>query len=180
MAAAHLGLEHTTLDQYMISTWGQHAEQAWKWVDPWPDQFSCLDPQKPQGMRQPNFIHLASNFKAPHPSKEWMFHKGHVPADILDCGSPLIIESPDNLRDISNGYIARQSAWVLCHTVSKLNRVLLAYKEKFCPDGFESRKLVRLIQDKTKDVHCDYKTQKWCYPLAQIEGLPDNWRDELE
>lgn len=174
MAAAHLGLEHTILDQYMVSTWAEHPEQANRWIDDWPSM-QCLDPQQPSGSHQPNFIHLASNFKAPA-TKEWMFHKGHVPGMFLDCNTPLIKDAPDDLWTISTGYQAKQSAWVLCHTVSKLNRVAIDYKEKFCPSGYEKRKLVRLIQDKTKDEHCDVRKEKWCYPLAQIEDLPDDWR----
>merc|ERR1712130_1049401 len=109
-----------------------------------------------------------------------MFHKGHVPADILSCDTPLIMESPDNLWEISkDDYRTKMSAWVLCNTVSRLNKVLTLYKSKFCPNGFEKRKLVRLIQYKTKDRYCNKRRDKWCWPLCQIEGLPDNWRDTL-
>jgi len=173
MAAAHLKLEHVILDNYMISTWGQQ-DQAYPWIDAWPE-LSCLKPIVPEGSKSPEFIHLASNFKAPE-SMEWMFHKGHVPGKILACDSPLIIESPDDVWTRSKKSTTKQAAWVLCHTVSILNRVLVAYKEKFCPAGFETRKLVRLIQSKTMDQGCKEMEDKWCYPLAQIEGLPENWR----
>jgi len=167
IAAAHLRLHHTTLDQYMISTWEGNEGQAFEWVDKFTD-LSCLKPQHSAGQLLPNFIHLASNFKAPE-SQEWMFHKGHVPARILECDSPLIKESPDNLWKISTKRDTKRQAWVLCHTVSILNRMLLEYKEKFCDGKFEKRKLVRLIQDKTQDLGCNEKKDKWCYPLAQIE-----------
>ena len=177
IGAAHLELHHTILDNYMISTWGRTG-QAYQWVDAW-RSMSCLNPKPSRYDKFPTFIHLASNFKAPE-SKEWMFHKGHVPADILSCDSPLLVESPDDLFNISPHTNHRnQHAWVLCHTVSKLNEVLLRYKRKFCAPGFEQRKLVRLIQKKTKDKRCSQSRDKWCYPLAQIEGLPDNWRDTL-
>jgi len=177
MAAAHLGLHHVILDNYMISTWG-NQDQAYPWIDSWPD-LSCKNPSLPEGSKSPEFIHLASNFKAPE-SQNWMFHKGHVPAKILACDSPLIIESPDDVWRLSKKTTTKQAAWVLCHTVSILNRVILAYKEKFCPSGYETRKLVRLIQTKTLDQGCSEMEDKWCYPLAQIEGLSTNWRQSLK
>lgn len=171
MAAAHLQLEHTLLDQYMLSTWGGPIGQAWPWTDIWPEM-SCLNPQTPAGHRGPNYIHMASNFKAPK-SKEWMFHKGHVHGDILECDAPLIVDAPDALWFVSEDVLTKQSAWILCHIVERLNKVALEYKQKFCPPGYETRKLVRLIQSKTKDRRCNEKTDKWCYPLAQIEGITD-------
>ena len=57
-------------------------------------------------------------------------------------------------------------------------QVLRLYKRKFCPGGYEKRHLVRLVQDKTRDQGCDERHDKWCYPLAQIEGLPDDWREQ--
>merc|ERR1711871_1850692 len=115
MAAAHLGLRHEQLDHYMISTWG--AGESHRWLNKWTGLGQCSDPrpQKPED-QSPPFIHLASNFKAPS-SKEWMFHKGHVPADILDCDVPFIIESPDDVFDVSREVKTKTSAWVMCHAV---------------------------------------------------------------
>ena len=179
ISAAHLKLHHTILDQYMVSTWSHRpAEkgQAWPWLDAWFEApIKCTDPTPPPGAKYPNFLHLASNFKAPD-SKEWMFHKGHVPPDILDCNTPMIIESPDNIVDISQAHKTKVSGWVLCHTVRALNRLLREYKEKFCKSGYEKRQLVRLIQSKRLDRACNERRDKWCYPLAQIENLPKDWR----
>jgi len=177
IASAHLGLKHTILDHYMISVWGNRGE-AYDWIDAWPS-LSCRNPVEPPGHRSPIFLHLASNFKAPGEKGPWMFHKGHVPAKILDCDMPLIVEAPDDTWEVSRDRTRRQHAWVLCHTISKLNHVLLMYKQKFCPEGFEERKLIRLIQSKTLDVGCSERRDKWCFPLAQIERLPKGWRDEL-
>ena len=71
------------------------------------------------------------------------------------------------------------TAWVMCNTVAHLNQVLITYKRKFCPGGkFERRKLIRLIQSKKKDRRCSESKDIWCWPLAQIEGLPDGWREQ--
>jgi len=189
MSSAHLGLKHTTLDHWMISTWSNRKSgggEAFEWVNAW-DQMSCRNPPPSvPGKKKPTFIHMASNFAS---LDLWMFHKGHVPAGILSCGEPLIAEPPDDLFDrvvderaTSGGKShleTLQSTWVLCHIISTLNRVLMEYKTKFCPVGFEQRKLVRLIQHKTKDRRCNEKRDKWCYPIAQIDGLAVNWRDSL-
>jgi hypothetical protein len=182
MASAHLGLEHTIVDHHMISTWGRSG-QSYQWVDKW-EELSCRDPESSFAknnprQKSPTFIHMASNFKAPK-SKEWMFHKGHVPADILSCSVPSIKEAPDNLWSVipasgspgcgGDCEDAKQSAWILCNTVARLNSVLDMYKSRFCPGGkYERKKTVRLIQDKNRDVNCDWRKQKWCWPLAQIE-----------
>ena len=63
---------------------------------------------------------------------------------------------------------------------AKLNQVATLYKQKFCTGKkIENRHLVKLIQDKTKDKNCDDRKDKWCFPLAQIDGLPDDWREKL-
>jgi len=178
IGSAMLDLRHTTLDHYMISTWGSHGE-SFPWVDQW-SQLSCSNPVANAGEKSPVFVHMASNFKAPDPDKgPWMFHKGHVPANILDCDTPLLVEAPEDIWSVTSGKQNKQRAWVLCNIVSRLNRVLTMYKQKFCPVGFEQRKLVRLIQSKTKDRGCSERRDKWCFPLAQIEGLALNWRENL-
>lgn len=182
IAAADLDLKHTTLDHYMISTWG-HTGQAYSFVEEF-EQMSCSNPSKdysPSTAHWPVFIHLASNFKAfDETEDEWMFHKGHVPGNILDCDMPLIVAPPENLFDLNRedeSIKVHQKAWVVCNTISRLNSILLKYKEKFCPAGYETRELVRLIQHKTVDRGCSQTKDKWCFPLAQIEGLPENWRE---
>lgn len=61
--AMHLGLRHTTLDHYMVSTHGRTG-QGFEFIDAW-ESMSCLHPQRPHGKHVPVFIHMASNFKAP-------------------------------------------------------------------------------------------------------------------
>ena len=171
MAAAHLGLRHVQLDQYMVSTWGGGEGQ--RWIENL-DSYSCRNPAANNIKRLPNFIHLASNFKAPE-SKEWMFHKGHVPADILACGTPLIKEAPDDLYAQSKSKNRKQCAWVICETVRTINRVASTYKQMYCDEGeaVETRKMVKLIQSKTRDRGCSQSRDKWCYPLAQVEEPDD-------
>eukprot|EP00924_Labyrinthula_sp_SR-Ha-C_P004415 maker-scaffold_89-snap-gene-0.10-mRNA-1 protein AED:0.19 eAED:0.19 QI:34/1/1/1/1/1/2/177/589 len=202
IAAADLDLKHVIHDQYMISTWG-HSGQAYKFLDEF-QEMSCSAPEGTENMVWPNFIHYASNFKAFIPPEkltpeelkltsekdgwiEYMFHKGHVPGEILDCGTPLIIEPPDELfnwvkKENYEGFKGSetnyQKAWVVCNVLSRLNNMLKEYKSMFCrEESVEDRPLIRLIQKKNKDRSCSPRRDKWCYPLAQIEGLDEGWRD---
>lgn len=110
-----------------------------------------------------------------------MFHKGHVPPNVLDCDVPLIVEPPSDLYRKSTSIEAKSQAWILCHILARFNQVLKAYKEQYCyPTGYEQRNLVRLVQDKTD--YCNQKEDKWCFPLAEIRGInppgetPGAWR----
>jgi hypothetical protein len=125
IASAHLGLEHTVLDQFMISAWmygGSEKGQAWPWLAQWKEQHisgehrvSCANPVPGPGQKVPTFIHLASNFEGPEIDEgEWQFHKGKVPPDILECSVPLLISAPDDLYDLSySHYKTDISAFVI-------------------------------------------------------------------
>jgi hypothetical protein len=172
IASAHLKLEHTIVDHHMVSTWNGGGE-GFPFIDAW-NTMSCRNPANDVSASQklPTFIHMASNFKAPA-NEQWMFHKGHVPADLLHCGTPLIKESPDDLWSVvpKSDSHHKRSAWILCNIVSRINKQTVMYKERFCPGGkFENQKIVRLIQMKTRDRGCNWKQTKWCWPLAQIES----------
>ena len=51
---------------------------------------------------------------------------GHIPATIMDCDSPFLLEAPDNTWVVSDpeqkGNFGRESAWVMCNTVARLNQ----------------------------------------------------------
>jgi len=193
VAAAHLGLRHTLLEHYMVSNPDKPGE-GWDWVDPFVDKnLNCNSPESLLGQNLaghrplPSIVHLAHNFKAPVDTgwpSEWMFHKGHVPEDIFACGTPLIKEAPADLLTVSTKadllaqntkptrpHLRARSAWILCNVVSRLNAVILKHKTKFCKAGFETRKLVRLIQSKQSDQRCRPGVDKWCWRLAEIEDL---------
>ena len=200
MASAELDLNHTTVLHHMISspdtalgTFNLRLNNLNGKVD-----FNCADPDGSLAAHPdqdeirnslPTFLHYASNFAAPEPGypKEWMFHKGHIPSNILDCNTPFVLVAPASTWAVASDKCTRDGryykyckigAWSMCTAIQKINQVLKTYKSKFCP-AYEQRHLVRLVQRKTKDIGCKQSGTDaafWCWPLAQIEGLPDDWR----
>merc|ERR1740117_1384326 len=209
IASAALGLRHTLIDSFMVSdiitgNLGTTAREGWKWVDPLlSHDLDCNDPdallgkklpanKKLPAKQLPNFIHMAHRYVAPVDKgssgnwpDEWSFAKSHVPADILECGVPLLRAPPaDLLRQSRTNKDRSRDAWMQCNIVSRLNQAALDYKRKFCPEGeFDGRKLVRLMEHRSgwgasKDNYCrlekDWGAEKqdlWCWANAQVEGV---------
>jgi len=170
IGAAHLGLKHTMVDMYMVSSPTTYSGEGFEFVDRW-SNLSCEKPLPKVGERYPVAIRMAQNFKAPDIDHgPHMFHKGHVPAEILECDTPLLKLPPDDLWRVSEGAPTKRAAWLVCHIHARINEAVLDYKKSFCPTGFEQRKLVKLIRGKPQDHKCTAGS-KWCFPLAQIEGL---------
>ena len=191
MASAELDLNHTTVVHHMLSSPDPEGDANFNVrLDKWIGKVtvSCADPEgtraawdgHPDQLPLPTFLHYASNFGAPvsgYPD-EWMFHKGHIPSDILSCSTPYIKVAPDdtwekspnvcNSRDAP--YImCKISAFAMCTAIQKINQVLKLYKSKFCP-AYETRHLIRLVQGKTRDAGCisnGDKADVWCWSVGK-------------
>jgi len=78
-----------------------------------------------------------------------MFHKGHVPHNILECTVPILKAPPNDIFDIQTTVTARRQAWILCQGTSLTNQMLHAYKKKFCPpEKANLERKVRLLEMK--------------------------------
>lgn len=170
MGAANLGMPHTKLEQYMVSETGAWGE-GWKFVDGWGTTMSCDNPQKPAGAKSPNFLHFAHNYHTDDGrGNRFMWHKGHMPSNILDCKTPILKQPPDDFFNTQKNTKERRMAWMMCNLYSRMNKMLVAYKSKFCKDDeINIEKRVRLIQRKT--LPCP-KDKRLCWPLAQLEDAP--------
>lgn len=166
MGAANLGMPHTKLEQYMVSAVDAYGE-GWKFVDDW-GQMSCHNPKKPAGKRSPNFLHFAHNYHTDDSDgRRWMWHKGHMPSNILECDMPILKQPPDNFYNSQRDNKAKRNAWMMCHLYSNMNAMLTAYKAKFCEGKTVNLdRRIRLIQQKT--LPCP-KDKRYCWPLAQLE-----------
>lgn len=179
MGAANLEMPHVRLDHFMVSDIESGIGEGWRFVDEWESSgMSCDDPQMPEGKNIPTFLHFAHNYRADDKDgNRWMFHKGHVPGNILDCDVPILKAPPDDLYRTQTNTRQKRSAWMLCNLYSRVNGMLKAYKKKFCPaEKVNLEERVRLVQ--SKSLSCDRQTAEakgWCYPLAQVELL-----DKLE
>mmetsp|Transcript_47756 Transcript_47756/g.93845 ORF Transcript_47756/g.93845 Transcript_47756/m.93845 type:complete len:222 (+) Transcript_47756:1103-1768(+) len=188
MGAAHLNLPHTRLDHFMVSSVGGFGE-GWAWVDKsiedgydpcasaWSPDTKGLVPN-----RLPPFIHYCHNFAVL--KSDLMFHKGHVPADILDCDKPLLKLPP---KDYLTKRLSPQqrktfssqppkdfkkdirSAWLLCMIFPRLYHATVEHKKKYCKDWSPDSggdHFVLLQNDKAP--HCPLEKEgKTCWPFAK-------------
>ena len=124
----------------------------------------------------PTFVHSASTFRAtmrpPSRPQMWTFHKGRVPTQILNCDSPLLVPPPDHFYDSVKGSpnpFERRNAFMICVLINKVNEGALAYKEKYCPRGYNKDKCIVVVDD-DKGQHlpkCNSQSDKDCYPKAR-------------
>eukprot|EP01065_Artemidia_motanka_P006450 TRINITY_DN13173_c0_g1_i2.p3 TRINITY_DN13173_c0_g1~~TRINITY_DN13173_c0_g1_i2.p3 ORF type:complete len:226 (+),score=95.34 TRINITY_DN13173_c0_g1_i2:852-1529(+) len=165
MAAAHLRLAHVQVDNLMVSTL-EGSGEGWKWIDEWPGEMSCDAPAVPVGHAVPTFLHGCQNYKAlDGDGNEWMWHKGHVPHNILGCDTPLLKQPPDNLFNVQTLRERRRGAFMVCVLHARLNAAATELKRRHCPGGFNVEKRVRLVQKKR--LSCS--DERLCWPLAQLE-----------
>eukprot|EP00935_MAST-01C_sp_MAST-1C-sp1_P002169 g2169.t1 len=170
MAAAHQDIKHVSLTNYMVSSPGDGGERAWKYVDD-AKSISCHDPKFPAGSPRPTFLHAAHHFKAcsggdwprdapgsstcdmSKGSELWSLHKGHVPAVILRCEEPLMVQPPDDLINVQRKQEGKRQAFMVCMMTKQLNDMLLDYRTAHCPDGFNSNKCVRSVLEQPPSRH---------------------------
>jgi len=169
--AANLGLEQVRLENMMVS--GPMAGgEGWDSIDDW-GKMSCKKPEVPEGKNAPNFLHHCQTYAAYDTTgNRWLWHKGHVPHNILDCDSPILRSPPDDLYNSQKTKRSKRNAWMVCMMHYKTNDMLKAYKAKFCKTGEDREKLnlderVRLTHAMTPGLECH--PTKGCYPLAQFE-----------
>lgn len=165
-AAAHYKLPHTMFDHYMISSPGAGGE-GWPFVDQFGD-WPCSDPNKfakPPGAAIPTFLHVAQRYDS---ELAFMFHKGHVPPNILSCDLPLIITPPEDLINNAQTPHQRHKNYILCNAYKRINEAVLAWKKKFCNGEYNDRKEIMLEK---KGQNCQKGTAgKTCWVFARWVG----------
>eukprot|EP00966_Prymnesium_polylepis_P323954 7380077-Prymnesium_polylepis.1 len=170
MAAAHLGIGHVTMQHYMISSPMDSNSEGWDAVDALYDEsrsrrHSCRE----AGMRTddgkrwvvPTLTHACQRFTAHHAGNSpmnatkssrtdehvWLFHKGHVPPNILECDQPLLRPPPDDLLDVQTSLMSHRHAFLVCALHRQVNEAARDYKRKYCaPADTNLRECVRLTE----------------------------------
>eukprot|EP01065_Artemidia_motanka_P010763 TRINITY_DN15762_c0_g1_i1.p1 TRINITY_DN15762_c0_g1~~TRINITY_DN15762_c0_g1_i1.p1 ORF type:complete len:507 (+),score=167.50 TRINITY_DN15762_c0_g1_i1:62-1522(+) len=162
MAAAHLDVPHQRYDHFMVSNTRADGE-GWQWVDEL-KTMSCRDPGPflATARRLPTVLHAASHAKVGYPpipadrhgydieehplgGDLWNFHKGHVPAEFLDCDQPLLVRPPDDLFNVQTETLGRREAFFVCLYTFVVNGAAHAYKSRNCPNGHAAQECVRLV-----------------------------------
>merc|ERR1712194_577026 len=85
-------------------------------------------PSAKGGHKAPSFLHYCQTYR--DEDSEWMFHKGHVPPNILECHLPLIKHPPhDYLSTASTKSVkAKRNRWTLCALTNRVNQAVTMYK----------------------------------------------------
>ena len=103
MAAAQCGVPHARLSSFMVSNVHDSGGEAWSWVDEaiadgHGDSFCTTDQRLSYAGPLPTWIHYCQGYDVlATATGDWQFHKGHVPANILDCHLPLFKDTPRGL-----------------------------------------------------------------------------------
>jgi len=182
MATANLEMPHTTLVNLMVSN--PYSDDPYQFEEAWAyiaktKTMSCDNPKKPDNVDLwPSVLHLAQFYSARDEGSGelWMFQKGHVPHNILDCDIPLLKAPPDDFFNKMTTHRTRQHAWAICVATATTNNMLTAYKKKHCAGKMNLKKIVRLVKDKecqyNKEVSCcnEESSDKLCWPIAEIEA----------
>lgn len=158
MATSYLQVKHVRLEQYMVSNSGATGE-GWDMIDSL-NEMSCRKPPTADTMKLPTFIHLASSYElctggskpdergdCPEGEDFWKFHKGHVPANIMECGASLLEDPPEDLFNRQTTKELKRDAFVLCNAYKFINEAAVEFKQKNCqPDIINTEKCVRLTK----------------------------------
>jgi len=148
-ATANMRMPHRQLTDFMVS-YPTVAQEAWRPIDTIPDhKMSCHNPHT-EGL--PPLLHFCHNYRTfDSTGAEWMFHKGHVPQNILSCDMPLLVLPPDNFYNTQGDTQGRRNAWMICNLLTRLNDMLADYKHKFCKaDEIDLSHRIRLYNPEAK------------------------------
>jgi hypothetical protein len=167
LAAAHFNLDHLMFDQYMVSSPATYGE-GWPFVDKF-GSMPCSNPNKgahaPDALI-PTFLHVAQRYDSE--LTRFMFHKGHVPPNILDCDLPILITPPDDIIDKAPSREQRHKMYMLCNAYNLINEAVLAWKKKFCPAGGNTKKMI-MLQKKGQNCHDKNEKGRSCWIFARVE-----------
>jgi len=165
-AAAHFNLDHLMFDHYMVSS-PMTGGEAWPFVNKY-GSMPCSNPNKNArrpDARIPTFLHLAQRYDSE--ATRFMFHKGHVPANILSCDLPILITPPDDLIDTAPSKEQVHKMYMLCNAYNLINEAVLAWKKKFCAPGYNTKKKIMMLK---KGPHCSSEERsKSCWVFARVE-----------
>ena len=159
MACADQNVKHVEVANYMISNEDADSDEAWKWVDKYPNM-SCTNPDITQFANRPIMLHAAAHYQActggepaqnirgnahctEKGSELWNWHKGHVPTQIMYCNQRLLIPPPDNFFNVQRDMRGRRRAFMICIMTKVTNDAVIAYKTKHCKPGFNTKKCIR-------------------------------------
>jgi hypothetical protein len=169
MAVAHHGVTQLRMNHLMISNTlvedGDRGE-GFPLIDDWHRDTCSGGPWAEDGNspRMPYVLHYCQGIpraESPWPQNiyptDLNVHKKHVPNNILECGVPMLVDPPPNLRELDAGTIAnsgptKRVAWMACAYMKGMTAMTLAFKNKYCMPGFNTSRIIEYKKPLQTDV----------------------------
>lgn len=159
LAAAKHGLKHTTFDNLAL---GGKADDYFDFVElikgnpcssgpefrPVKAASDVVEPPLIPG-EAPALLHGCHSYRATDDrGLEWLYYKQYVPNDMFACDSWLLAEPPASVWTLAKkqkDVKLMQQAYGLCTTIRTVNRALVDFKTRACPNGFNANKRLRIV-----------------------------------
>lgn len=159
LAAAKHGLKHTMFDNLAL---GGKADDYFDFVDlikgnpcsdgpdfrPVKSETDVVEPPLVPG-EAPALLHGCHSYRGVDDrGLEWLYYKQYVPNDLFACDSWLLAEPPASVWTIAKQQKdakMMQQAYGLCTTIRTVNRALVDFKTRACPNGFNDNKRLRIV-----------------------------------
>lgn len=175
MAAAKHNIKHTNLDNLAVTL---ANSEYWGFVENLKDN-PCLDPEVPLIPKDaPFFMHACQQFDIiTEDFFHWRFYKQLMPEDMYTCDAWLLEPPPKEVWQVAvaSGKPEKlRKAYGMCTLAKIMNRALLSYKKKYCPNGYNSHKRLRLIDPRPSQfLKLGQSHVKWNYEKV-IENTKAN------
>lgn len=134
VAAANNGIKFTLLTDIGITSpkMAKHDREYWTFVDKL-DQNPCAKHYE-VSEASPVGLHLCQKYE----QDESIFYKYAIPKKLLACDS-MLFQPPDmSLWSSQTDVKAMGRAWTECTAFRAINSMLVEYKKKACPNGYNS------------------------------------------
>ena len=156
IAAAHLQLPHTILDNLMVSDHTISKGEGWEFLQNIPPQDVCTFashaimnssstiPKHNSTLVLPNVLHLCQRYMV----GEWFFYKRKMPTNYFTCESSILQTPPSNLATLYDYRIApgssrdihipmeknslKKSVFMICAATKALQDAAIYFKTEYC------------------------------------------------
>ncbi|CAI5729866.1 unnamed protein product [Hyaloperonospora brassicae] len=156
LAVANHGIKHTLLTNLGVThpRLALNQREYWSFVDetlanPCDDTIAVVVPRDP-----PVGIHYCQIYgfvEGDH--KGHYYYKYDLPETLMNCDSPLLMMPPasdwDTLEQTTTHELLlqkRHEVWMACSTSKIVNQAVIKYKQRTCPDGFNTEKSIEMVK----------------------------------
>lgn len=145
LAAANHGIKFTMLTDLGVTSpqFKNKGREYWTFVDQLNENPCNKQQQFTRWDSLPVGLHLCQKYT----QGEGYYYKYAMPNDLLNCDSLLFQPPPESAWTTADSTHLRGMAWVECTAIRSINQMLLAYKARSCPNGFNARSGFLLSSD---------------------------------